>query len=126
MFKCSPVLKPDLHDAHVQAGVLAQLLSHVARRFGAVVVGGLEGLQLLGRDGGARPLVGLVALQGAVCNTQGYTEVTRGHTRSPEVNRNHTRSPEVTQGHTRSPEITQGHQRLHRVTRGHTRSIEVN
>jgi len=63
-----PVLEPDLDNPHVQAGVLTQLLSDVSGRLGAVVVGLLERLQLLGRDGGARPLVGLVTLQRAVWN----------------------------------------------------------
>lgn len=52
----------DLHDAHVQAGLRRQLLSHVARRLGRRVVGALERLQLLGRDGRARPLGGGLSL----------------------------------------------------------------
>lgn len=55
-----------MDNPHVQASVLTQLLSDVSGRLGTVVVGLLERLQLLGRDGGARSLVGLVTLQRAV------------------------------------------------------------
>lgn len=46
----------DLNHAHVQAGLGGELLAHVARRLGRSVVGALQRLQLLGGDGGARPL----------------------------------------------------------------------
>ena len=46
-----PVLEPDLDYPHVQSGVLTELLADVPRRFGAGVVGRLERLELLGRDG---------------------------------------------------------------------------
>lgn len=46
----------DLHHAHVQAGLGRELLAHVARGLGRRVVRALESLQLLGRDGRARPL----------------------------------------------------------------------
>lgn len=46
----------DLHHPHVQPGVLAELLSDVPGGFRAVVVGGLQRLQLFGGDGGPRPL----------------------------------------------------------------------
>jgi len=51
-----PVLEPDLDYPHVQPGVLTELLADVSRRFGAGVVGRLERLQLLGRDGRPWPL----------------------------------------------------------------------
>lgn len=62
----APVLEPDLHHPHVQAGVLRELLTYMAGGLGAVVVGGLQGLQLLGGDRGARSLVRLIAIQGPV------------------------------------------------------------
>lgn len=46
----------DLHHAHVQTGLGGELLAHVARRLGRSVVGALQRLQLLGGNGGARPL----------------------------------------------------------------------
>lgn len=45
---------PHLDDAHVEAGLLRQLLADVARGLGRGGEGGLERLQLLGFDGGAR------------------------------------------------------------------------
>lgn len=62
----TPVLEPHLHYPHVQARVLRQLLAHMSGGFRTVVVGGLQCLQLLGRDCGAGPLVGLITVQGAV------------------------------------------------------------
>ena len=47
-------LGPHLDDAHVEAGLLRQLLADVARGLGRGGEGGLERLQLLGFDGGAR------------------------------------------------------------------------
>lgn len=58
-----PVLEPDLDDPHVQSCVLAQLFPYVPRGLRTVVVRHLQGLQLLGGDGGARPLVRLVTVQ---------------------------------------------------------------
>lgn len=55
-----------MDNPHVQASVLTQLLSDVSGWLRAIIVGLLERLQLLGRDGGARPLVGLVTLQRSV------------------------------------------------------------
>ena len=46
----SPVLEPDLDHPHVQAGVLGQLLSHVAGWLGRRLVGFLQHLHLAGRD----------------------------------------------------------------------------
>ena len=63
MKKYVPVLEPDLDDAHVEAGVLAELFSYMSGRFGAVIVGQLERFQLLGSDRGPRPLVRLVSVQ---------------------------------------------------------------
>lgn len=45
---------PYLDDAHVEAGLLRQLLPDVTRGLGRGHESGLEGLQLLGLDGGAR------------------------------------------------------------------------
>lgn len=45
---------PDLNDAHVEAGLLSQLLADVAGGLGCSSEGGLQRLQLLGFDGGAR------------------------------------------------------------------------
>ena len=49
------MLGPDLDDTHVEAGLLSQLLADVARGLGCGGEGGLQCLQLLGLDGGARP-----------------------------------------------------------------------
>ena len=38
-------LKPDLHNAHVQPGLSSQLFPNVSGRFGAALVGLLQGLQ---------------------------------------------------------------------------------
>lgn len=57
-----PVLKPDLHDPHVQARVGRQLLADVAGWLGALAVCGLQFLQLTGTDGGARALATQVVL----------------------------------------------------------------
>lgn len=57
---CSPVLEPDLDDPHVESGLDAELLAHVTRRLRTLVVGALQRLQLLRRDGRARPLVAVV------------------------------------------------------------------
>lgn len=46
--------RPHLDDAHVEAGLLRQLFADVARGLGCGGKGGLERLQLLGFDGGAR------------------------------------------------------------------------
>lgn len=62
----SPILEPHLHDAHIQPRVLGELLPDVARGLGAAGVRALQRLQLLGRDGGARPLARRVAVQGAL------------------------------------------------------------
>lgn len=55
-----------MHYPHVQARVLRQLLAHMSGGFRTIVVGGLQCLQLLGRDCGAGPLVGLIAVQRAI------------------------------------------------------------
>lgn len=49
------ILKPHLYDPHVEAGLLRQLLPDVPSGFGGGREGRLEGLQLLGLDGGAGP-----------------------------------------------------------------------
>lgn len=46
--------RPHLDDAHVQAGLLCQLLADVARGLRRGGEGGLKRLQLLGFDGRAR------------------------------------------------------------------------
>lgn len=46
---------PDLDDAHVEPSLLSQLLADVARGLGRRGKGGLQRLQLLGFDRGARP-----------------------------------------------------------------------
>lgn len=58
-----PVLEPDLDHPHVEARVLAELFPHVPGGLGAVVVGVLEGLELLGGYGGPWSLVRLVSVQ---------------------------------------------------------------
>lgn len=60
-----PILKPNLHDAHIEARVLRQLFPHVPRWFRARVVRQLEGLELFRRDRRTRPLVGLIAVYAA-------------------------------------------------------------
>jgi len=57
-----PILKPDLNDAHIEAGVLRQLLSHVPRRFRTGVVRQLEGFELLRRDRRSWPLIRLITV----------------------------------------------------------------
>jgi hypothetical protein len=51
------VLKPHLDDAHVQPGLLRQLLSDVSRGFGALSVGAAQRLELLGRYRCSRSLL---------------------------------------------------------------------
>jgi len=62
----APVLEPDLHHPHIQARVLRKLLTYMAGGLGAVVVGGFQGLQLLGGDRSARSLIRLIAIQRAI------------------------------------------------------------
>ena len=63
LFFSASILEPDLNDAHVQVGLGGELLAYVTRRLGARVVGLLEHVELLGRYGGARPLVVVVVLE---------------------------------------------------------------
>ena len=59
----TPVLEPDLDDAHVESGLGAELLAHVTSRFRTLVVGPLQGLELFGGDRCPRPLVGVVQVE---------------------------------------------------------------
>ena len=52
-----------LYDAHVEAGLCAELFSYVSGRLGTLIVRSLQRLQLLGSDGRPRPLVGVVQVE---------------------------------------------------------------
>lgn len=56
------VLEPYLHNAYFQASLLGKLLPDMARGFGANLVSGLKGVQLLGCNCGAWSLLVAVCL----------------------------------------------------------------
>lgn len=56
----SPVLKPDLHNAHVQPRLSTQLLPDMAGGFRALVVCPFKGFQLFGGNRGTWAFAGIV------------------------------------------------------------------